>query len=313
MSKSGIHAVTGAFGYSGKYITRRLLDKGLSVRTLTNSMHRRNPFGDKIKIYPFNFDNPEKLTDSLKGVSVLYNTYWVRFNYKNFTQDSAVRNTITLIDSAKKAGVERIIHVSITNPSEESHLEYFRGKAKLEKALQESGISYSILRPAVVFGKEDILINNIAWILRRFPIFGVFGDGNYRIQPIYVDDFARLAVEQGKEKEDKIINAIGPETFTYKGLVEEIGKIIGKRRPIISIPPTIGYIIGSIIGKTVNDVFITREEIDGLMADLLYVDAMPAGETRLTDWLRNHAESVGKHYASELARRRDRLSEYGAN
>jgi uncharacterized protein YbjT (DUF2867 family) len=313
MSEKGIHAVTGAFGYSGKYIAQRLLDKDLLVRTLTNSTHRRNPFGDKIEIYPFNFDNPEKLTNSLKGVSVLYNTYWVRFNHKNFTQYSAVRNTITLIDSAKKAGVERIIHVSVTNSSEESHLEYFRRKARLEKALQESGISYSILRPALIFGKEDILINNIAWILRRFPIFGIFGDGNYRVQPIYVDDFAKLAVEQGDKKENTIINAIGPETFTYKGLVEEIGKIIGKRRLIISIPPTIGYIIGSIIGKIVNDVFITREEIDGLMDDLLYVDAPAAGETKFADWLRDHAESVGKHYASELVRRRDRLSEYGAN
>jgi len=244
-----------------------------------------------------------------RGISVLYNTYWVRFNYKTFTFASAVRNTITLFNCAKQAGIERVVHISVTNPSEQSHLEYFRGKATVEKALQESGISYSILRPAIFFGKDDILINNIAWILRRFPVFGVFGDGSYQLQPIYVDDLAKLAVEQGENRENTVVDAIGPETFTYKGLVQEIGKAIGKRRPIISIPPTIGYILGSIIGKIIGDVLITRDEIEGVMSGLLCVDSPPVGETRLTDWMREHAELLGKHYVSELARRRDRLRE----
>jgi NADH dehydrogenase len=198
MPKQQIHAVTGAFGYSGKYIARRLLDKGYRVRTLTNSLHRQNPFGDKVERHAFNFDQSEKLVETLKGVTVLYNTYWVRFNHKLFTHQMAVDNTLTLFKCAREAGVERVVHVSITNPLEASQLEYFRGKAILEKALRDSGLSYAILRPAVLFGKEDILINNIAWILRRFPIFGVFGDGNYRLQPIYVDDLASLAVEQGE-------------------------------------------------------------------------------------------------------------------
>ncbi len=310
MSGKQIDAVTGAFGYSGKYIAKSLLNKGHNVRTLTNAIHRENPFGDKIEIHPFNFDNPEKLTESLKGVCVLYNTYWVRFNHKTFTFASAVKNTITLFNCAKQAGVERVVHFSVTNPSEESHLEYFRGKAAAEKALQESGISHSILRPAIFFGgKEDILINNIAWILRKLPVFGVFGDGNYKLQPIYIDDLAKLAVEQGRSRENTIINAIGPETFTYKGLVQEIGKIIGKKKLIISVPPAVGYIVAKIVGKLLGDVLITRDEIEGLMAGLLYVDSPPTGQTRLADWAREHAESLGKRYASELARRRDRLRE----
>ncbi len=310
MSGKQIHAVTGAFGYSGRYIAKNLLNKGHNVRTLTNSIHRENPFGDKIEIHPFNFDDPEKLTESLKGVCVLYNTYWVRFNRKTFTFASAGKNTITLFNCAKQAGVERIVHLSVTNPSEESHLEYFRGKAAAEKALQESDISYSILRPAIFFGgKEDILINNIAWILRKLPIFGVFGDGNYKLQPIYIDDLAKLAVEQGRSRENTIINAIGPETFTYKGLVQEIGKIIGKKKLIISVPPAVGYIVAKIVGKLLGDVLITRDEIEGLMTGLLYVDSPPTGQTRLADWAREHAESLGKRYASELARRRDRLRE----
>ena len=223
MSESPIHAVTGAFGYSGKYIAKRLLEQGCEVRTLTNSPQRRHPFGDAIRAHPFHFDDPDKLAASLEGVSVLYNTYWVRFNHKTFTHAAAVKNTMTLFRAASRAGVERIVHVSITNPSPDSPLEYFRGKGELENGLKDLGVSGAILRPAVLFGKEDILINNIAWLLRKFPVIGVFGKGDYRLQPIYVDDLARLAVEQGQSRENTIIDAIGPETFTYRGLVEESG------------------------------------------------------------------------------------------
>ena len=176
-----------------------------------------------------------------------------------------------------------------------------------------SGVSYAILRPAVLFGKEDILINNIAWVLRRLPVFGVFGSGRYRLQPIHVDDLASLAVEQGKSRKNIVINAIGPETFTYRELAAKIGKLIGKERPIISVAPWFGYAVGWLLGSLVGDVVITKEEIEGLMADLLYVDAPPAGHTFLTDWIRSHADTLGRSYTSELARRKDQVSAYRSN
>lgn len=313
MSAKKLHAVTGAFGYSGRYIAQRLLDEGENLLTLTNSLGRRNPFGDRVRAVPLHFENPEKLVESLREVSVLYNTYWVRFNHKNFTHSDAVRNTETLFRAAKEAGVERVVHISITNPSEDSPLEYFSGKARLERALLESGIPHSILRPTVLFGKEDILVNNIAWVLRRFPVFGIFGDGQYKLQPIYVGDLAQLSVEQGKQSGNRIIDAIGPETFTYRGLAETIGEIIGKRRPIVSVPPAVGFAVGWVIGKLMGDVMVTREEIQGLMDNLLCVDSPPAGGTRLTDWATEKSATLGRHYTSELARRRDRESEYRSN
>lgn len=305
-----VHAVTGAFGYSGKYISRRLLKEGIKVRTLTNSPERSNEFKGKIQAFPFSFEKPEKLCEYLKGVKVLYNTYWVRFNHRDFKYSIAKDNTLTLFNTAKKAGVKRVVHISITNPSINSNLEYFRYKAELENALIESGMTYAILRPAVLFGKEDILINNIAWILRRFPFFAVFGNGNYRMQPIYVDDLAMIAVEQGKQQENNIINAIGPEVFTYRDLVHKIGIIIGEKRPIISLPDSICYFIGNIVGMMMKDVVVTYDEIEGLKADLLYSDDVPAGHTKLTDWAEKNAESLGIRYANELARRRNRIESY---
>jgi NADH dehydrogenase len=305
------YVVTGAFGYSGKYIAKRLLDEGQTVRTLTNSTQRANPFGDRIMASPFHFDDPRALAAALNGASVLINTYWVRFNHRDFTHSIAVENTLKLFSAAQEAGVGRVVHVSITNPSEDSALPYFRGKARLERALQESGLRHSILRPAVLFGHEDILINNIAWALRRLPVFGVFGRGDYRIQPIYIEDFAALAVSESRQTANRVVDAIGPETFTFRRLVEEVGRIIGKPRPILSVHPAFAHFVASIIGHVVNDVFLTREEIDGLMAGLLFTSSQPTGETKLTDWARENAHSLGARYSSELARRRNRLKAYG--
>lgn len=305
-----IHAVTGAFGFSGQYMAARLLELGLKVRTLTNSSGRANPFGGRIEVYPYNFDAPEKLVQSLEGVSVLYNNYWVRFNSRDFNHAAAVENSQTLFEAAKRAGIKRIVHVSITNPSEDSPFEYFRGKAKVEKALKDTGIPYSILRPAVLFGREDILINNIAWMLRRFPLFGVFGDGHYRLQPIYVDDLAQLAVEEGRATGNRVIDAIGPETFTYRELVRAVGSAIGRKRPIISVPDRFGYCVAKVVGVMVGDITITWEEIGGLKADLLYTDSPPAGPTPLTRWAELNAATLGTHYASEMARRRNRTASY---
>ncbi|MFA5874674.1 MAG: NAD-dependent epimerase/dehydratase family protein [Anaerolineales bacterium] len=305
-----LHVVTGAFGYSGKYIATRLLAEGRRVRTLTNSMQRANPFGGQVEVHPFSFDCPDDLVESLRGADVLYNTYWVRFNYSFFKHEPAVRNTLILFEAARQAGVKRIVHISITNPSEDSPLEYFSGKARLEHALQEFGFSYAILRPTVLFGKEDILINNIAWALRHLPVFGLFGDGSYRLQPIYVDDLAALAVEQGKYGGNVTIDAIGPETFTYRDLATVIAEIIGVKRPILSMPPALAYAAGWTLGRWMGDVMITWPEVKGLMANLLCTDSPAAGTTRLTDWAREHKDTLGAKYASELARRKDRVKAY---
>lgn len=311
MSDPPVHVVTGAFGYSGSRIARRLLDRGVAVRTLTNSK-RASPLADRIEVHPLRFDEPGQLVESLRGAAVLYNTYWIRFNYGDFSGQQAVQNSLKLFGAAREAGVRRIVHVSIANPSEDSPFEYYRGKARLEQAIRESGLSYAILRPAVLFGDEDILINNIAWILRRFPVFGLFGDGAYGIRPIHIDDFADLAVQQGFKADDVVLDAVGPERFTYRELVETLARILNLRRLIVSMPAAVGYWIGRAIGRWVGDVVLTRDEIGALMAGLLDSSAPTTGATRLTDWARVNAATLGRHYASELMRRFDRHRSYSA-
>jgi NADH dehydrogenase len=261
----------------------------------------------------FNFNAPEQLRESLRGVESLINTYWVRFDHRLFNHDQAVANTKVLFAAAREAGVRRVVHVSITNPDATSALPYFRGKAELEAALAESAFSYCILRPTVLFGKEDVLINNIAWAIRHLPVFGVFGAGDYRLQPIYVDDLAEAAVEKALGDGRETIEAIGPETFTYRQLVEEVARALGIKRRIMSVPPTLGYWACRVLGWAVGDVIITREEVQGLSEGRLYVDAPALGKTRLSDWVREHRDTLGRRYTSEMARRVDRIAEYRSN
>jgi len=297
-----LNVVTGAFGYTGKYITSRLLSMGKRVRTLTGHPDRHNPFGNQVRVSPFNFDNQIEQIKSLQGATTLYNTYWVRFSYGEVTVDKAIENTKTLIKAAEEAGVSRIIHISITNASEESSLPYFRGKGILEKAIINSKLSYAIIRPTVIFGPEDILINNIAWFLRRFPLLAIFGSGDYRVQPVFVEDVAEIAVSAAHQNENIIIDAVGPEIYTFDELVRFIANRIHSRAKIIHLRPALALFLSKLVGYMVSDVVLTRDEVKGLMLNLLVSENPPTGQTRLSDWLSKNADSLGAKYASELSR-----------
>lgn len=296
------YAVTGSFSYSGKYITRRLLDRGGEVITLTGHPDRPDPFEGRVPALPLDFTDEAGLVRALEGVDTFFNTYWVRFDRESNTQPAAVENTRRLVSAAARAGVRRIVHISITNPSAASPLPYFWGKAANEKSVIESGMSYAILRPTVLFGREDILINNIAWLLRRFPFFALPGDGSYRLEPIYVDDLADLAIEAAGRDDDLVWDAVGPEDFTFRGLVECIGKTIGHPRPLVPVPPRLALATAQFLSLFLGDIMLTPEEVDGLLGNLLVSEAPPRGRTPLSRWLADHRDIIGVEYASELKR-----------
>jgi uncharacterized protein YbjT (DUF2867 family) len=294
--------VTGSFGYIGKYITQELISSGRRVKTITTHPDKPNPFGNDVKAYPYSFDSPELLISILKGCDTLFNTYWVRFNYGKSSFEKALRNTHILFDSAKKAGIKKIVHISVTNPSESDSLPYYRGKALQERMLKELGISYGIIRPTLVFGAEDILINNIAWTIRRFPLVPIFGSGDYKVQPVFVEDLALIAVECAKKDASETLDAIGPETFTYKEMLQMIAFVLNRDVKFIRVWPNVGIFLGKIIGFFVNDVLLTKDELRGLMANKLTSQQTPNGKTKFTEWLKANKETIGDRYTSELDR-----------
>lgn len=301
METTELNVVTGAFGFIGKYLTRRLLSAGKKVRTIT-SHQRENPFGNELTVFPLDFDNPQQLKESFQGATTLYNTYWVRFPYGNITFDKAVKNTELLIKAAEEAGVRRIVHISVTNPSEESTFPYFRGKALVEKAIVNSKLSYAIIRPTVVFGLESILVNNIAWFLRKFLVFAIFGSGEYRIQPVFVEDVAEIAVSVGQKNDNIIMDAVGPEIYTFNEFIRCISNKIHSKAKIVHLNPGLVLFLGKLIGYLVKDVVITKDEIWGLMANLLVSETPSTALISFSRWLEQNADSIGRKYASELER-----------
>jgi NADH dehydrogenase len=242
------------------------------------------------------------LTASLEGVTTLYNTYWVRFAHQRVDHDLAVANSRALFQAAKRAGVQRIVHVSITHPSIDSPSPYFRGKALVERALAEAEISYAVLRPAILFGGDGVLLNNIAWLLRHLPVFAIGGRGDYRIRGIHIDDLAQLCVAKGTERHDSVTDAVGPERPTFVELVGSIKDVVGSRSRLIHVPGRTVPLFSRVVGLALHDVLLTTDEYWAMAGGLADTDGPATGSTALSTWLAQHGETLGLRYANELDR-----------
>lgn len=300
---TGLDLVTGAFSYSGSRIAERLLDSGRGVRTLTFHPDRPHRLRGRVEALSYRFDDQVALAKSLEGVTTLYNTYWVRFDHGRASFANAVANSRALFYAAKRAGVARVVHVSIANPSLESTLPYYRGKALVELALAEVGVSYSIIRPTLVFGGDrDVLVNNIAWILRRMPVFALPGSGDYPVQPVHVDDLARICEQSTHIAGDAVMDAVGPETTSFDGLVRAVRSAVRARSPILHLPPAVMSAAARALSLIVHDVVLTTDEISGLTAGLLVSHDQPLGRIAFSEWLDENSRSIGRSYANELQR-----------
>jgi uncharacterized protein YbjT (DUF2867 family) len=294
--------VTGAFSYTGSFIARRLLESGRRVRTLSRAAEPEHPLAPGVEFTRLDFSRPDELADAMRGAQTLYNTYWIRFPRGRQTFDTAVENTRTLLEAAVSAGVQRVVHVSVSNPSADCPLPYYRGKAAAEDVVRSCGISHAIVRPTLVVGRGDILINNIAWMLRRLPLFVVPGDGRYRLQPVAAEDVAGLAVEFGLTDGDLIRDAAGPDVLEFNELVSLIDDAVGGRARISHLPVGLAIPLGRAAGLVLRDVPLTRDEVRGLELGLLVSSEPPAGRMRFSDFVRENANALGRTYESELAR-----------
>jgi uncharacterized protein YbjT (DUF2867 family) len=295
--------VTGAFSYSGSRISELLIESGREVRTLTHHPSREHPLQARVQASPYRFDDPLALAGSLEGIDTLYNTYWVRFERGGTTFDDAVANSRALFEAARSAQVARIVHVSIANPSRDSPLPYYRGKALVEEALARGDVPYSIVRPTWIFGGErEVLANNIAWILRRMPVFVMPGDGQYRVQPIHVDDFAQICRRAAHGPGDAVMDAAGPDAMSFEQLVRAVGDAVGSHRPILHASPAAMAVLARALGLVVRDVVLTADEIRGLTSGLLVSHQPALGRVSFIEWLKENGPTLGRAYANELDR-----------
>jgi uncharacterized protein YbjT (DUF2867 family) len=294
--------VTGAFSYSGAVIARELQASGRRVRTLTGHPGRA-PAGTPIEVRPLDFADPAGLTESLRGARVLVNTYWVRFAHGRVSHETAVAQSRVLFQAAAQAGVGRVVHVSITHPDADSPYPYFRGKAAVEQALTDLGLPHTVLRPAVLFGGNGVLINNIAWLLRHSPVFAVGGTGEYRLRPIHVDDLARLCVQSASDSAGtEVIDAVGPDRPAFIELVRFIKDAVGSRSQVIRVPGSLIPPAARLLGLALRDTLLTAEEFQAMADGLADTTGPATGEISLTRWITDHKGTLGRTYANELTR-----------
>jgi uncharacterized protein YbjT (DUF2867 family) len=298
----GFDVVTGAFSFTGQFIARRLIDEGRRVRTLTNHPRRPGAEDMDVDVAPLQFTDKASLVESLRGADVFYNTYWVRFPHAGLDFGDAVANTRILMSAAAEAGVRKVVHISVSNPSLDSHLDYYVGKARTEEMVRESGLAWAIVRPTLIFGPGDILINNIAWLVRHMPVFMVPGRGEYRMQPVAGEDVAEIAMWAAAQSENVVVDAAGPEIISYVDLVGSVAIALHRKPPLLFMPQALALLAGDAVGLVVRDILLTRQELTGLMEELLVSKAEPRGTRRLDDWLLKSASTLGRHYASELSR-----------
>jgi nucleoside-diphosphate-sugar epimerase len=298
---SSVDAVTGAFSYSGAAIARELLAQGRRVRTLTGHPERA-PAGSEIDVRPLTFNDAGQLRASLAGVDTLYNTYWVRFPHGATTFDVAAENSRRLFAAAAAAGVRRVVHVSITHPATDSPYAYFRGKAAVEQHLLDAGLSHAIARPAILFGGDGVLINNVAWLLRHLPVVAVGGHGAYRVRGIHVDDLARLCVELGGDDADTVVDAVGPESMTFRELIDCVRSAVGSRARVAPVPGWAMPPLTAVLGLVLRDTLLTAQEYRAMADGLADSTAPSTGRIVLTDWVAEHGDQLGRHYANELTR-----------
>jgi NADH dehydrogenase len=296
-----LDVVTGAFSFTGGFIARKLLESGRRVRTLTN--HPRRPGAiEGVEVAPLQFADRDALVESLRGAEVLYNTYWVRFPHRGLGFGDAIANTRLLVAAAAAAGVRKVVHISVSNPAADSHLDYYAGKARTEAIVRESGLAWAVVRPTLIFGPGDILLNNIAWLIRRVPVFFIPGDGAYRVQPVSGADVAEIATWAAAEPDHVTVDAAGPEVLTYAELVHSIAIAVQRAPRIVNVAPGLAIFAGAMVGRYVNDVILTRQELRGLMDELLVSSEPARGKDRIDDWLLRNGEQLGRTYASELDR-----------
>jgi NADH dehydrogenase len=172
----------------------------------------------------------------------------------------------------------------------------------LEERLQASGVRHSIVRPTLLFGPNDVLVNNLAWFLRRVPLFGIFGRGRYRLQPVHVDDVARICVDDvGPLEESVAVDAAGPERYEFREFVRLIRDAVRSRALLLPMPPAVALAVSRLAGLALRDVVLTRDEVAALTSELLMSESA-TGTISFSAWVRDHGPELGRRYVNDLRR-----------
>lgn len=297
------YVVAGGTGFTGTYVVRNLLSNGENkISVLSSHPRRSHEFAQGIEVNPYNFGQYDEMVKNFRDADCFINTYWVRLNFRNSSFREAVRNSQKLVDACKESGVKRIVHISVANPSHDYAYEYYRGKMEVEDYIRKSGISYAILRPTLLFGDEEILVNNITWLIRKYGFFFIFGDGKYKVTPVFVNDVAREVVRQSQLEENVTEDVVGPESYAFEEIVKLIARETGNKLRIYHLSTFFMSPVCGLLSLLRHDTVVTPEELRVVIDNKLYSGSEPLGMTKFSTWVKENSEKFGKEYHSEVER-----------
>jgi uncharacterized protein YbjT (DUF2867 family) len=278
-----IIAVAGGSGFIGRAIVRCLAaTPGLSVRVLTRDPEKARArltgegkvaLAGEVEFVAADVNEPSKLAKALVGADTIVNA--VQFD--GYPIENPARGltflrvdyggTVALIAGAKEASVANFIYISGAAADERSTNPAFRAKGRAERVLRTSGLAFTILRPSLVYGPEDRVVNGLASALRMMPIMVVPGTGRQHLRPLFVEDLAAcVALAIGGRGRDGIFEIGGPDEMAFDELVRLLMEITGHKRPLVHVPESMLRIAGAVAEKLPGALF-SRDAVAFLVAD----------------------------------------------
>jgi NADH dehydrogenase len=269
-------AVAGGSGFIGRAIVRRMAATGgIKARVLTRNPDaaRKRLDSPNVEFVRADISEPATLAEALKdAVAIVDAVQFEGYPVENPARGQTFERVdyggvVSLIAAAKQAGVAQFIYISGAAADESSSHPGFRAKGRAERAIRESGLTYTIFRPSLVYGPEDKVVNGLAKALKFAPIFGVPGTGHQKVQPVLVDDLAAcvtLAIQGRGHNGTYEIG--GPDLMTFDEMMRIIMDASGHRRPLFHIPEGLMRAVGGLAEKLPKPI-LSRDAVTFATAD----------------------------------------------
>lgn len=258
-------AVTGATGYVGRAIVKQALTEGYRVRAIVRDpAHAQSLARDGVELFHGNVLYAPSLEGAMTGVKCVIHLVGIINEWKENTFERVhTQATINVGDAAKKSGVKRYIHMSALGVRPNARSRYHQTKWAAEEYVRKSGLAWTIFRPSIIYGADDISTTVLAKIVRRAPVIPVIGNGQSKIQPVSIEAVAKCFVVAIKldSTVQKTYDLCGPEAFTWNELYDKLAGVYGLRKPKLHLPLPVARLQGALLEKLSPKPPFNREQV----------------------------------------------------